>query len=105
MKLTAEAEKLYLSLVHEGMPADGLAMCLEIARMKQRLDSLDAILAGDGDIFHSVMNDEGEIVLKVDSALQESRQLATVFRQSIESVKRRWPEESGFDEEDILNDL
>ena len=103
--LTAAARDLYLSLHKPEMGADGTALCLEAARMKQRLDQLDAILAGESEIFECAQLESGELVMRVDAALQEARQLATVFRQVIEAIYRRWPDDGGDGEDDVLAGL
>lgn len=103
--LTAAAEELYLSLHKPEMGADGVALCLEAARMKQRLDQLDTILAGESEIFSTTQLESGELVMRVDAALQEARQLATVFRQVIEAIYRRWPDDGGDGEDDVLAGL
>ena len=103
--LTGEARALYHALVRPGMGADGVALCVEAARMKQRLDRLDEVLSGESELFEIVPLESGEVVMKVDAALQESRQLATVFRQTVESIYRRWPDDAGGEDDDVLNGL
>ena len=53
--MTESARSLYDSLRKPEMGADGVALCLEAARMKQRLDQLDAILAGESEIFSTCL--------------------------------------------------
>lgn len=103
--MTESARALFESLRKPEMGADGVALCLEAARMKQRLDQLDAILAGESEIFSTTQLESGDLVMKVDSALQEARQLATVFRQVIEAIYRRWPDEDGQEDDDVLSGL
>lgn len=103
--MTESARSLYDSLRKPEMGADGVALCLEAARMKQRLDQLDAILAGESEIFSTTQLESGDLVMKVDAALQEARQLATVFRQVIEAIYRRWPDDGGQEDDDVLSGL
>lgn len=103
--LTDSARDLFESLRKPEMGADGVALCLEAARMKQRLDQLDSILAGESEIFSCAQLESGELVMRVDAALQEARQLATVFRQVIEAIYRRWPDDDGGGEDDVLAGL
>lgn len=73
----------------------------EACRCADRLDKLDAIIAGKGVLellhFRSMLNegteDERVIVLQVDSVLSEARQQQTVFKQLLAAL--RLPDEAG----------
>lgn len=60
----------------------------EAARIADRLDRLDALLVGDTDVWfvlvHNTRTEDYEI--KVDAALVEARQQASVLRQLIASL-------------------
>jgi hypothetical protein len=69
-------------------------LLLEACRVADRLDGLDAILRGDVDTWARLTHDTRteDYELKIDAALSESRQLATVFKQLIASL--RLPDEA-----------
>jgi hypothetical protein len=52
-----------------------------------------------------VFTGEGELVLKLDTAVSEVRQLSTVFRQLLTEIQRRQGNGGGADEEDGLAGL
>lgn len=66
----------------------GLVLLEEAARIADRLDRLDALLVGDTDVWfrlvHNTRTEDYEI--KVDAALVEARQQASVLRQLIASL-------------------
>lgn len=66
----------------------GLVLLEEAARIADRLDRLDALLIGDTDVWfrlvHNTRTEDYEI--KVDGALVEARQQASVLRQLIASL-------------------
>lgn len=104
--LSSEARSVFEALKRPGMGADGLSLCLEAARVKDRLDRLDAILSGaDGETFATIVKSKSVLQVRANAALQEARQLETVYRQLIESIVRGWPEGGGDDEEDALAGL
>lgn len=59
--------------------------------MKDRLDKLDRVLAGEDDFWLEVIEEQAgdRLIVVVDRALAESRQLATVFRQTLAEINRR----------------
>lgn len=60
----------------------------EACRLKDRLDQLDRVLRGDGDVWVKITEDrDGDISIKVDSALVEARQQATVFKQMLAALR------------------
>lgn len=65
------------------------ALIVEAARTKDRLDKLHRITAGDSDTWTRIFTGEGEVVLKLDTAVSEQRQLSTVFRQLLAEISRR----------------
>lgn len=66
----------------------GLVLLEEACRIADRLDRLDALLVGDTDVWfrlvHNTRTEDYEI--KVDAALTEARQQASVLRQLIASL-------------------
>lgn len=66
----------------------GLVLLEEACRIADRLDRLDALLVGDTDVWfrlvHNTRTEDYEI--KVDAALVEARQQASVLRQLIASL-------------------
>ena len=81
------------------------ALIVEAARTKDRLDRLHRLTNGDVDAWCRVIEPEGELVLKVDSAVAEQRQLTTAFRQLLAEIQRRQGDRSSGGEEDPLADL
>lgn len=105
--LTDGGQDLLDALVWEGMPTEGVALALEAARLKSRLDTLHAILSGREESLLAFVDDleSKEIILRVDAVLAEARQTATVFRQTLNEVRRGWPADGAEDEEDDLANL
>lgn len=69
---------------------DVLALMEEASRIKSRLDHLDAVLQGDENEWMTITKDsQGEIVLKIDSALREARQQANVLRSLLNEINQR----------------
>lgn len=66
----------------------GLVLLEEAARIADRLDRLDALLTGDDEVWarlvHDLRTDSYE--LRIDSALIEARQQASVLRQVLASL-------------------
>lgn len=81
------------------------ALIVEAARTKDRLDRLHRLTSGDEDAWCRVLTVEGELILKVDSAVAEQRQLTTVFRQLLAEIQRRQGDRGSGGEEDPLADL
>lgn len=82
-----------------------MALIVEAARAKDRLDRLARITSGDEDTWTRVFTGEGEVVLKMDTAVSEQRQLSTVFRQLLAEIQRRQGDRVSDGEEDGLADL
>jgi len=93
------------SLTEPGDPPSLTALVVEAGRIVDRLDSLHAVLSGDTDTWvRLVEGRDGEITVRVDSALTEARQQATVLRQLLDAIaKRRTP--GAEDDDDPLDDL
>ncbi|WP_238529320.1 hypothetical protein [Dietzia alimentaria] len=83
--------RLRQALALDDDPADLTALIEEASRTKDRLDQLDAILRGDTDMWAQLTEGRSGKVLeiKVDSVMQEARQLTTVFRQTLAEIRRR----------------
>ncbi|RAV34913.1 hypothetical protein [Corynebacterium heidelbergense] len=98
---------LFGSLCRESDSAATRALIVEAARAKDRLDRLHLVVRGDVDSWTRVFRsgDAGELVLKLDTAVSEQRQLATVFRQLLNEIRERQGEDVGDDEPDGLAGL
>lgn len=71
-----------------------LVLLEDACRIADRLDRLDAALAGRSECFREVQSKDGERVsLVVDSILAESRQQANVLKQLVAAL--RLPDEGG----------
>lgn len=97
--------KLFDSLSSANDDATTGALVVEAARTKDRLDRLNRLTSGDEDAWCRVFEAEGELVLKIDGALAEQRQLTTVFRQLLSEIQRRQGDRGAGDEEDGLAGL
>lgn len=96
-------DALARSLASDADPASLSALIVEAGRMKDRLDKLDELLSGSANFWLEVVEEHsGErLIVVVDKALAESRQLATVFRQTLAEIQRRQGgEDSGRSESD-----
>ncbi|NKW36568.1 hypothetical protein GS935_05985 [Rhodococcus hoagii] len=101
-------QKLYEELALESDPYELTALIVEAARIKDRLDRLHLVLTGDEELWMRLVPSRGDaevLEVRVDGAAQESRQLATVFRQMLAEVQRRRSDGGNADEYDPLDDL
>lgn len=98
-------EALKASLEAPGDDAATRALIVEACRAKDRLDRLNRISSGDEDVWCRIFTGEGELVLKLDTAVSEQRQLTTVFRQLLSEIQRRQGDRSSEGEADPLADL
>lgn len=99
---------LWRSLHSEDNDAALTALVVEACRAKDRLDRLSRITGGDEDSWCRVFRGgegDGELILKLDTAVSEQRQLSTVFRQLLAEIQRRQGERNAVDEEDGLAGL
>lgn len=98
--LSPGALALLRSLTAEENSESTQALVVEAARAKSRLDKLSAITSGDEDVWCRIFTGDGEVVLKLDTAVSEQRQLSTVFRQLLGEIQRRQAHYVSDDEED-----
>lgn len=73
-------------------PFELTALIVEAARIKDRLDHLHHLMTGDEELWLRLVPSRGDsrvLEIRVDSAAQEARQLATVFRQMLADIERR----------------
>jgi hypothetical protein len=80
-----------------------LVLLEEACRIADRLDQLDVLLRGDAETWTRVVQVAGTLELRVDSALIEARQQASVLRQIIAGLPVKEPDD-GDDPDDWLND-
>lgn len=73
----------------------GLVLLEEAARIADRLDRLDALLRGEASewcrLVHDLRTDSYE--LRIDSALTEARQQASVLRQLVAALPLKGPDD------------
>ena len=96
---------LFQSLEMPGDDASTRALIVEACRAKDRLDRLNLLTSGDVDAWTRVYMDGETLVLKLDTAVSEQRQLATVFRQLLAEIQRRQGDRGAPDENDGLAGL
>lgn len=98
-------QRLYDQLTVGDWDVSTVALIVEAARAKDRLDRLARITSGDEDTWSRIFTGEGELVLKLDTAVSEQRQLSTVFRQLLAEIQRRQGDGVSDGEEDGLAGL
>lgn len=95
IKLGTRGQELFDLLAPESADASQKAIALEAARMADRLDALDGVIAGKGvvELMHfrvrHAVNEEGVVTvdLVIDAALSEARQLATAFERVLRAAR------------------
>jgi hypothetical protein len=98
--------ELFDSLHDPTDPPSLTALVVEAARIVDRLDRLDAVLAGDAECWLRLAEGrDGTIIVRVDAALSESRQQANVLRQLLVEITRRKGSDGGGEDDDPLDDL
>lgn len=99
--------QLFDSLFRESDSVSTQSLVVEACRAKDRLDRLHDLIRGDVDAWTRVFrkSDSGELVLKLDTAVSEQRQLATVFRQLLNEIAERQGVDSDDSDDDDLADL
>lgn len=86
----ARGQELVDSLTEPNDPPSLTVLVVEAGRIVDRLDTLDAVLSGDVDTWLTLAEGrEGEISVRIDSALTEARQQASVLRQLLVEISRR----------------
>lgn len=81
--------KLYEALSDDSDPAWLDVIVVEAARIADRLSQLHELLAGDEAVWLRLATGrDGDLEIRVDGALQESRQQATVLRQLLAEIRR-----------------
>lgn len=106
--LGSAGRRLYDSLHTDDEPYALTALIVEAARIKDRLDQFDRVLVGDSDCWLSLVEVRGEddiLEIRVDSALQESRQQANALRQLVSSIQSQKGTAPAGDGDDGLADL
>lgn len=102
----AGGQALYDSLIEADDPLSLVALITEVSRIKDRLDRLNSLMAGDDNVWMHLAPSRGNaevLEIRMDSAASEARQLATVFRQLLNEISRHREGDSG--PEDDLGDI
>ncbi|MEV6449658.1 hypothetical protein [Amycolatopsis sp. NPDC051716] len=98
-------EKLRAALESPTDSFEITVLILEAARVGDRLEQLNSILTGEGEIWARLTNGrEGDLEIRVDNVLQEARQQAGTLRQLIGTI-RRLRDEPEAPDDDGLADL
>jgi hypothetical protein len=101
--------ELFESLSLPTDSAEIRALITEAARSKDRLDQLDLALSGDDHLWMRLVTtrggDDTDLEIKIDGALTEARQLATVFRQLLAEIARRRGPDPNSDDDDPITRL
>lgn len=107
-ELCDAGRRLFDSLYDELDPYSLTVMILEAARIKDRLDLLHRLNSGDEDLWFRLAPTRGDgdvLEVKIDSGLQEARQLAAVLRQMLVEIGRQKGTKTEADNYDGLADL
>ncbi|WJJ10808.1 hypothetical protein P9990_19845 [Prescottella equi] len=100
--------RLYDSLHDDGDPYSLTAMIVEAARIKDRLDQFDRVLSGDAGAWLTLLDARGDddvLEIRVDNALQESRQQANTLRQLLGAIRLQKDSKPAGDDDDGLDGL
>lgn len=83
-------QRLISDLSHQGDPYAITVMVIEAGRIVDRLEKINALLSGDESSWAQLTEGRDSIVeVRVDNALAEARQQATVLRHLIAEVGRQ----------------
>jgi len=83
-------KRLIDDLTQQGDPYAITVLVLECGRIADRLEKLDALLAGEQTTWLRLRGDrDGDLYVSVDGPLAEARQQATVLRHLIAAVHRQ----------------
>ncbi|MFD6357933.1 hypothetical protein [Nocardia tengchongensis] len=83
-------QKLWNALESDAASFETGVLVLEACRIADRLEHLARILDGDTEIWARIATGrDGELELRVDSAMQEARQQAGTLRQLLAEIFRR----------------
>ncbi|EKT83052.1 terminase small subunit [Rhodococcus phage Mbo4] len=107
-ELGSAGRRLFDSLHDATDPYSLTVQVVEACRIKDRLDQLDRILSGEEELWLRLVTSRGDaevLEIRCDSALQESRQLATVLRQLLAEIRRLKDANTAPDPDDGLADL
>jgi hypothetical protein len=106
--LSRAGRQLFDSLYDALDPYSLTVLILEASRIKDRLDLLHRLNSGDEDLWFHLAPTRGDgdvLEIKIDSGLQEARQLAAVLRQMLVEIGRQKSPKTGADDYDGLADL
>lgn len=79
-------------------------LILEAARVGDRLERIDSLIAGDADIWARITNGrEGDLEIRIDSVLAEARQQAATLRQLLGTIKRLRGEPMAADDDGLAD--
>jgi hypothetical protein len=106
--LCCAGSELFESLHDNGDPFSLTVLIIEACRIKDRLDLLHRLNSGDEDLWFRLAPTRGDgdvLEVKIDSGLQEARQLAAVLRQMLVEIGRQKGTKTEADNYDGLADL
>ncbi len=100
-------ERLVLSLSRPDEPFSIEILVIEAGRVADRLEKLADVLSGDADTWARLIGGRGDVVeLRIDGAMGEARQNATVLRQLLSEIRRqRGDSAPESDDDDPLDSL
>ena len=100
-------QELFLSLNRENEPFSIGVLVVEACRIADRLDALNELIVGAENVWMRLQEGrDGVLEVRMDSALQESRQQATTLRQLLAEIHRqRDGDDANPDDDDDLADI
>ncbi|MGF7125023.1 hypothetical protein [Rhodococcus sp. BE178] len=98
--------KIFDQLATPTDPYELTALIVEAGRIKDRLDQLHRLMTGEEELWMRLVPTRGDsevLEIRIESAAQEARQLATVFRQMLADIERRRGDSGDSGEADALD--
>jgi hypothetical protein len=82
--------RLVSSLSRPNEPFSIEILVIEAGRVADRLEKLDDLLCGDAEVWARLIDGRDDVVeLRIDAAMAEARQNATVLRQLLSEIRRQ----------------
>lgn len=95
-------ERLFAALASDANPASLDVLIVEACRIVDRLDELNRCLTGDTNVWLRLTEArDGVLEVRVDGAMQEARQQATVLRQLLAEIRRQTSGDEGDPDDDL----
>jgi hypothetical protein len=95
-------ERLFAALASDSVSYAVGVLIVEACRIADRLDELNRCLTGDTNVWLRLTEGRDEVLeVRVDAAMQEARQQATVLRQLLAEIRRQTSGDEGEPDDDL----